>query len=303
MPQKDYLCRRSKSIPASIIPIALIFPFKGRGGYTQPQVGCGGGGEKYAITTMERNIKLVISYNGSRFSGWQDQKTGVTVQGTIEKTLKKILGDKIKLTGCGRTDAGVHAIRYTANFKTTSSRLTPSQIKNALNATLPDDICVKSAQAAKPDFHSRYSAKKKTYKYLIVCGERNPFLNGLVCYVRGGLDLEKIRDTALKFLGEHDFSAFQAAGSEIKNTVRTIYKITVRNQKFTLDPSIKILVVEITANGFLYKMARNIIGTLIYAGKGKLKPEDIPGILKSKDRKKAPPTASASGLYLKHVRY
>ncbi len=252
---------------------------------------------------MERNIKLVISYNGSRFSGWQDQKTGITIQGTIEKALKQILGEKIKLTGCGRTDGRVHAISYTANFRTGSSRLAPQQIKNALNATLPDDICVKSARGAKPDFHSRYSAKEKTYRYLIVRGDRNPFLNGLVCYVRGNLDAEKIRKAAAYFLGEHDFSAFQAAGSEKRNTVRIVSKITIRNEKFTLDPSVKILSVEITANGFLYKMARNILGTLLYVGKSKLQPEDIPGIIKSKDRKKAPPTAPASGLYLKSVRY
>ncbi len=252
---------------------------------------------------MERNIKLIISYNGSRYSGWQDQKTGLTIQGTIEKTLEKILGEEIKLTGCGRTDAGVHAVSYTTNFKTTSKKLTLHDIKNALNATLPEDIRVKKAQTAKPEFHSRYSAKKKTYRYLIVCGDRNPFLKGLVCYARGDLDAEKMKQAAVYFTGEHDFSAFQAAGSEIKNTVRTIHGIKFRNEKFTLDPSVKILSVEITANGFLYKMARNILGTLLYAGKGKLRPEDIPGIIKSGDRKKAPPTAPASGLYLKNVIY
>lgn len=252
---------------------------------------------------MERNIKLVISYNGSRFSGWQNQKTGLTIQGTIEKSLKKILGEDVKLTGCGRTDARVHAISYTANFKTASERLTPQQIKNALNAILPDDVCVKSAGVAKPDFHSRYAAKRKTYRYLIVCGDKSPFLKGLVCYARGDLDTAKIKKAAGYFTGKHDFSAFQAAGSEIKNTVRTIYRIEVRNEKFKLDPSIKILSVEITADGFLYKMARNILGTLIYVGKGRIQPEDVQGIIRSRDRKKAPPTAPAAGLYLKQVLY
>ncbi len=248
------------------------------------------------------NIRLVISYNGTRFSGWQNQKAGLTIQGTIEKTLYKITREKIKLTGCGRTDAGVHAVSYTANFRTRSTLL-PLQIKNALNANLPDDIRIKSVTSAKVSFHSRYSAKRKTYRYLIVCGDKNPFLKGLVCYVKGGLDTTKIRKAAVYFEGRHNFSAFQAAGSEIKSPVRTIYKIKVTNKRFTLDPSVKILSIEITADGFLYKMARNIIGTLLYVGKGKLKPEDIPGIIRSKDRKKAPPTAPASGLYLKDVHY
>jgi tRNA pseudouridine38-40 synthase len=251
---------------------------------------------------MERNIRLVLSYNGSRYSGWQNQKTGLTIQGTIEKSIKKITGEDVKLIGCGRTDAGVHALSYTANFKTQST-LQPTQIKNALNATLPDDIRIKGAVNARQDFHSRYSAKRKTYRYLIVCGEKNPFLKELVCYARSSLNTAKIKRAAKYFEGRHDLSAFQAAGSEIKNTVRTIYKITVSSKRFTLDPSVKILSVEITADGFLYKMARNILGTLLYVEKGKIEPEDIPSIIESKDRKKAPPTAPASGLYLKEVKY
>jgi tRNA pseudouridine38-40 synthase len=251
---------------------------------------------------MERNIRLVLSYNGSRYSGWQNQKTGLTIQGTIEKSIKKITGEDVKLIGCGRTDAGVHALSYTANFKT-QSILQPTQIKNALNATLPDDIRIKGAVNARQDFHSRYSAKRKTYRYLIVCGEKNPFLKELVCYARSSLNTAKIKKAAKYFEGRHDLSAFQAAGSEIKNTVRTIYKITVSSKRFTLDPSVKIISVEITAEGFLYKMARNILGTLLYVGKGKIEPEDIPSIIESKDRKKSPPTAPASGLYLKEVSY
>lgn len=137
----------------------------------------------------------------------------------------------------------------------------------------------------------------------MVCGDKNPFLNGLVCYIRGELNTLKIKKAAGYFIGQHDFSAFQAAGSEIKNTIRTIYRITIKNEKFTLDPSIKVLSVEITADGFLYKMARNILGALIYVGKGNLMPEDIPEIIKSRDRKKSPPTAPAEGLYLKDVQY
>jgi len=249
-----------------------------------------------------KNIELTLSYNGANFSGWQNQKSGRTIQETIEKAIKKITGETVKLTGCGRTDSGVHAISYTANFKT-SSRLAPQQIKNALNATLPDDIRIKTASIAKPDFHSRYDAKRKTYRYLILCGEESPFLKGLVCNVKGELDITRMKKAAAHFLGEHDFSAYQAAGSPIRNTTRHIYRIAIKKEKFTLDPSIKLIAIEITANGFLYKMARNIIGTLLYVGKGKLSPDFIPSILKSLDRRQSPPTAPSSGLYLKQVIY
>jgi len=249
-----------------------------------------------------KNIKLTLSYNGANFSGWQNQKSGRTIQETIEKAIKKITGETVKLTGCGRTDSGVHAISYTANFKT-SSRLAPEQIKNALNATLPEDIRIKTASIAKPDFHSRYDAKRKTYRYLILCGEESPFLRGFVCNVKGELDITRMKKAAAHFLGEHDFSAYQAAGSAIRNTTRKIYKITIKKERFTLDPSIKLIAIEITANGFLYKMARNIIGTLLYVGKGKLSPDAIPSILKSLDRRQSPPTSPSSGLYLKQVIY
>jgi len=249
-----------------------------------------------------KNIRLVIAYNGSRSYGWQRQKEEITIQGTIEKTLKRITGEDVKLTGCGRTDSGVHAISYVANFKT-SSHLTPQQMKNALNANLPSYICIKSAEVVSPEFHSRYSAKKKTYRYLIKTGEKSPFLNGLVCYVKGPLDISRMKKAALHFTGRHNFSAFQASGSSIRNTERTIYKITLREERFTIDPEVKVISIEITADGFLYKMARNIVGTLIWAGLGKLSPEEIPELILSGDRKRVPPTAHPEGLYLKKVVY
>jgi len=250
----------------------------------------------------EKNIKLVLAYNGSRFYGWQKQKDKITVQETIEKALKVITGEDIKINGCGRTDRGVHAISYVANFKT-SSYLTSRQIKNALNANLFPYIFIKSAEVVSPEFHSRYSAKKKTYRYLIKTGEKNPFLNGLVCYVKEPIDIIRMKKAAAYFTGRHNFSAFQASGSSIRDTERTIYKITIKEERFTIDPEVKVISIEITADGFLYKMARNIVGTLIYAGLGKLPPEDIPELIVSCNRKKVPPTAHPEGLYLKKVVY
>lgn len=250
----------------------------------------------------EKNIKLVIAYKGTNFCGWQKQKKGNSIQKTIEKVLQKITGEDIKITGCGRTDSGVHSISYTANFKT-SSYLTPEQIKRALNSNLPPDIYVKSAGLVPDEFHSRYSAKRKTYRYLIICGERNPFLQGLACYVKTNLNIENMKKAAKYFKGRHDFSAFRSSGSKVKNTVRNIYSIKIKEEKFTIDPEVKIISIEITADGFLYKMARNIAGTLIYAGQGKLSPEDIPELIASGDRRKIPPTAPPEGLYLKKVFY
>ncbi|MCM8821074.1 MAG: tRNA pseudouridine(38-40) synthase TruA [Candidatus Omnitrophica bacterium] len=250
----------------------------------------------------EKNVKLVISYNGSRFYGWQRQKKEKSIQETIEKALKKITGEDIKLIGCGRTDSKVHAISYTVNFKTVS-HLTAEQIKKALNANLPYDIYVKSAEVVSSKFHSRYSAKKKIYRYLIICGERSPFLNDFACYIKEKLDIKNMRKAAGYFRGKHNFSAFQASGSSVKDTIRTIYKISIKKEKFTLDPEVHLISIEITADGFLYKMARNIIGTLIYAGLGKLSIEEIPEIIASEDRKMVPPTAPPEGLYLKKVIY
>ncbi|MCX8081814.1 MAG: tRNA pseudouridine(38-40) synthase TruA [bacterium] len=250
----------------------------------------------------EKNIKLIITFNGNKFYGWQRQTEKSSIQGTIEKILKKITGEDIKLIGCGRTDSKVHAISYTANFKT-KSHLTPEQIKRALNSNLPSDIYIKDAKVVSPDFHSRYSAKKKTYRYLILNCEKSPFLQGFVCYVKEKLDINTMKKSAKYLTGEHDFSAFQSAGSSIKNTIRKVYNITIKKEKISIAPDIKVISIEITADGFLYKMARNIIGTLIYAGLGKIPPEDIPELITLKDRKKVPPTAPPEGLYLKKVYY
>lgn len=250
----------------------------------------------------DKNIKLVIVYNGKRFYGWQRQKDKSSVQETIEKILKKITEEDIKLIGCGRTDSKVHALSYTANFKTRSN-LSGDQIKKALNSNLPSDIYIKSAELVSSEFHSRYSAKKKTYRYLISDGKKSPFLQGFVFYIKNTLDIKQMEKAAKYFIGKHNFSAFQAAGSSIKDTTRTIYKISIKRERFTLDPELRIISIEITADGFLYKMARNIIGTLIYTGLGKISPESIPELIKSGDRKKVPPTAPPEGLYLKKVYY
>jgi len=248
-----------------------------------------------------KNVKISLSFDGTHFYGWQKQKDKTTVQEEIEKGIKKITGVETKITGCGRTDAGVHAINYVANFKI-ETRLTPEEIKNALNSVLPEEIFIKKVEFVEENFHSRYSAKRKTYLYLI-SNQKTPFLKNKSFYLKGNLDIDKMKKAAKYFIGKKDFSSFKAAGSSVKNPVREIFKITINKENFCLDPDVKILKIEIEGDGFLYKMARNIVGTLIEVGRGKIEPEEVKKIIEKKDRKFAPPTAPSCGLYLKEVKY
>lgn len=249
----------------------------------------------------KRNIKLVVSYDGSKFFGWQKQKGCSTIQETLENCIEKILKEEVVVVGCGRTDAKVHAISYVANF-TTSKNLTSENLKRAINSEITHNILVKEAEEVDDTFHSRFDAKKKIYRYLL-SNVRTPFFKDYVAYIKSVVDIEKMEEATSFFCGEHNFKAFQASGSNIKNTIRRIYKIKIKKENFLIDRSIKVIAIEITANGFLYKMARNIVGTLIYVGQGKLLPETIPQFIKSQDRKLIPPTAKPEGLYLKKVYY
>lgn len=250
---------------------------------------------------MIRNIKLIFSFDGSNFSGWQKQKNKRSVQETIEEALKKITQEKIKVIGCGRTDSRVHAINYVANFKT-NSKIPVENFKKAINSFLAPEIYVKKVEDVSLSFHSRYDAKRKTYIYLISLS-KCPFLKNYAYFYEREIDLEKMTEAKKYILGKHDFSSFMAAGSEVKNTVREIFKIEIKKNFFFLDKSINLIEIEIEGDGFLYKMVRNIVGTLIYAGIGKITPSDIKKIIEAKDRKIAPPTAPPDGLYLKKVSY
>jgi len=250
---------------------------------------------------MRRNIKLTFSFDGSNFSGWQKQKNKRSVQETIEETLKKITQEKIKVIGCGRTDSGVHAINYVANFRT-NSKIPCENFKKAINSFLAPEIYIKKVEDAHLDFHSRYDAKRKTYIYLMSLS-KCPFLKNYAYFYEREIDIEKMIEGKKYFYGKHDFKSFMAAGSEVKNTVREIFKIEIKKKLFFLDKSINLIEVEIKGDGFLYKMVRNIVGTLIYTGIGKITSSDIEKIIETKDRKIAPPTAPSQGLYLKKVSY
>ncbi|MBU2541088.1 MAG: tRNA pseudouridine(38-40) synthase TruA [Candidatus Omnitrophica bacterium] len=257
-----------------------------------------------------RNIKLSISYDGTNYCGWQVQKNRGerrSIQGVIEKTLKKILQERVRLIGSGRTDAGVHALGQVANFKTTST-IEAVNIKRALNSLLPQDIKISSASEVDLGFHSQHGAKLKTYQYLILNSrDSNPLLFRYVHQVAFSLDIPLMAAELRLLRGRHNFKSFCASGSKVKSTTRTVKKLALRTSaKFSawdLMNKARLVIISIEADGFLYNMVRNIVGTLIDIGRGHLKKGDMKRILKAKDRRLAGSTAPAKGLYLCEVKY
>ena len=244
------------------------------------------------------NIKLTIAYDGTRYGGWQIQKNARTIQEEIEKALKKILKEKVRVTASGRTDSGVHAKAQVANFKT-KENFPLVKLQAALNSSLPRDISVINIKKIASRFHSQYDAKSKLYRYTILNGRiEDPFLRNHYYKVPYRLDTALMRKEARVLYGRHDFRSFQAKSglSTVKNTVRTVKRITIKKDN-------KFLHIEIEANGFLHNMVRNIAGTLIEIGRGYLPRGSMKKILRSKDRRKAGPTAPAKGLTLIRVRY
>jgi tRNA pseudouridine38-40 synthase len=242
-----------------------------------------------------RNIKITIQYNGKNYCGWQKQNNSPGIQGTIEKAIFDITREEVKITGSGRTDAGVHALGQVANFKT-NSQIPVDRIPNALNAKLPKDISIVKAEEVDEDFHSRYSAKKKTYRYQIYNSlYRSPIYADISYPVKYDLDIDKMKKEAKSLIGTYDFKGFMSSGSSVIDTVRTIYNIEVSKSE-------DLIIIEIEGNGFLYNMVRIIAGTLVDIGRGRIT-ENMSTIIKSKSRSMAGHTAPAHGLFLKKVDY
>lgn len=242
-----------------------------------------------------RNLKLTIQYDGTKYCGWQKQPSSSGIQGTIEYAIYEITKEKVNITGSGRTDAGVHALGQVANFKTNSS-IPIAKIPDALNAKLPKDISIIDCQEVSDDFHSRYSATGKIYRYLIYNKPyRSPLYKDISYHVRYELDIEKMRSEAKSLLGTHEFKGFMSSGSSVKDTVRTIHNISINN-------SGDLIVLEVEGNGFLYNMVRIIVGTLVDIGRGRID-KSLGEIIASQDRGEAGHTAPAHGLFLKKVHY
>ncbi|QXM07344.1 tRNA pseudouridine(38-40) synthase TruA [Crassaminicella indica] len=243
-----------------------------------------------------KNVKLIIEYDGTNFSGWQIQPNARTVQEVIEKSLEKIMKKPVKINGSGRTDAGVHALGQVANFCEKFS-IPVEKIPLALNALLPKEISIKNAIEVPKDFHARYNAVGKEYIYKIYNGAiRSPILRNYTYFVPKPLNIEKMKMACDYFVGEHDFKGFMASKSGVVDTIRNIYALQVYKKD-------EILIIKAIGNGFLYNMVRIIAGTLVDVGIGKIKVEDIPYIIKSGKREKAGHTAPPQGLYLSKVFY
>ena len=245
---------------------------------------------------MMRKIAIILSYDGTNYHGWQMQANSVSIQGVLTSAASSLFNEEIKITGCGRTDSGVHAKMYVASFDT-SSEIPLDRIAYGLNSMLPPDISVKCAFVVDDEFHPVHSCIEKEYTYYIYTDTvRDPFLENRALHYRYPFDLERVRAAAAHFVGTHDFSSVRSLGTPVKSTVRTVFKCDVTKEN-------NIISVRISANGFLYNMARAIVGTLLDVASGKISPEDIPDILKSCDRSRAGATAPAHGLYMTNVVY
>ena len=243
-----------------------------------------------------RNIKLIIEYDGKKFGGWQKQPTKLNIQGEIEQAIKEITGETVELYASGRTDAGVHSFGQVANFKTNSD-IEIEKIPYALNSKLKKSIVIKSAEEVDERFHARYNCKGKKYRYIINNSTHGSAIyRDLEYHFPQKLDTNKMNEAIKYFEGEHDIKGFRSSGTSSKDSVRTIYKAELKQEN-------ERIIIELTGNGFMYNMVRIIAGTLVDVGLGKTNPEDIPEIIKSKDRKKAGKTLPAHGLYLVEVYY
>jgi tRNA pseudouridine38-40 synthase len=254
---------------------------------------------------MVRNLKIVVAYDGSQFSGWQVQPDRPTVQGALAEALKRVTGEQVLPQGSGRTDAGVHALAQVASIQTTSSIPSENLLK-AMNSLLPAAVRVLDVADMPDDFHARYGAKAKTYEYRIYRGEIcPPFSVNFVTHHPYPLDEAAMSEAATRVIGEHDFTSFAAVDPEKRlpedtgegrGNVRTIVSSEWHRNG-------EELVYRVRGNGFLHHMVRNLVGTFLLVGKGTLKPEDLDRILAAKLRSAAGPTAPAEGLYLVSVEY
>jgi tRNA pseudouridine38-40 synthase len=260
-----------------------------------------------------RNIKLVIEYDGTNYHGWQIQPNSITIQGVLEDKLSMITKSWAKITGAGRTDAGVHALGQVANFGT-DSKMKPEDFKAALNSVLPKDIVIKHVQEVDADFSARYSAKSRTYVYTILNETtHSAFLWNYTHFFPYPIDLYSMTEACKVLLGAHDFSSFASTGDPVRSFVRIVTDARILDtENLMLDTGCRMPVFNmkrrlihfiIEANGFLRCMVRAIAGTLLEIGRGKIPYEKMQEILEARDRKTAGPNLPAKGLCLVRVKY
>lgn len=241
-------------------------------------------------------IALGVEYDGGNFCGWQTQPLGGAVQDALQTSLSRLAAEPIRLLCAGRTDAGVHATAQVVHFETTAQRPLSAWVRG-VNTGLPDSIAVRWAQPVSPEFHARFSARGRRYRYLLLNRPERPGLwSGKVGWYHAPLDVSTMQAAARRLLGTHDFSAFRAAGCQAVSPVKTLTEVGLVRQG-------QLLIFDFAGNAFLHHMVRNLVGSLVEIGKGKHPPEWIDVLLAQRDRREAAPTFAASGLYLTGIDY
>ncbi|HJX34124.1 MAG TPA: tRNA pseudouridine(38-40) synthase TruA [Desulfatiglandales bacterium] len=245
----------------------------------------------------KKNLKMIVEYDGTRYHGWQRQKGDLTIQTVIEDSIRTMVGERVTLTGSGRTDTGVHALYQVCNF-ITGSGIKPDSMKRGLNSLLPDDIRIRRIEYVPLDFHARYSAKSKVYEYRILNRkDANVFSRHYTWHIRDELDIEAMRRSISVLIGRHDFSSFRSSPSVNKDPVREMIRAELHGPRQGLISFL------FEANGFLRHMVRNIIGTVVEVGKGKISLDEFQVIFQSHNRINAGIKAPPQGLFLKMVKY
>ncbi|MDE2309380.1 MAG: tRNA pseudouridine(38-40) synthase TruA [Betaproteobacteria bacterium] len=241
-------------------------------------------------------IALGVEYDGSPFFGWQSQADGHTVQDALQAALGGIADDPIAIIAAGRTDTGVHALEQVVHFDTQAERPLSAWVRGA-NALLPESIAVLWAHAVPDQFHARFSAQARGYQYVLINRPvRSAVHHGKVGWFHAPLDVEAMREAAQYLLGEHDFSAFRSSECQAKTPVKNLAQLDIQNSGDTL-------IFDLTADAFLHHMVRNIVGCLVYVGKGKHPPQWMKEVLESRNRNQAAPTFAPDGLYLRRIQY
>ena len=243
-----------------------------------------------------KKVLLTIKYDGTAYHGWQIQPNAITVQEVLQETLSKMLGTKTGVTGCSRTDAGVHANEFCCHL-TCDESIPDTAFLRGLNALLPQDISVISCKDVEEDFHARYSAKGKTYVYRILNSKvKDAFLSRYTWHIERPLDVAKMQKFCDLIVGTHDFYAFSSSGRTVEDTVRTVSECKVQREGDVIS-------IKITANGFLYNMVRIIVGTAVEVSDGKINPQETAKTFELKDRSLCGVTAPPQGLFLEKVYY
>lgn len=243
-----------------------------------------------------KNIKLTIEYDGTNYSGWQIQNNAITIEQVLEDNLEEITGEKVKVIGSSRTDAGVHARGFVGNF-VTESKIPSDRFRNILNGKLPEDIVILNSEEVDLSFNARFDSKGKTYSYTVLSTQQRPAIGrNYVYYLRKNVDLALMKEASIQFIGTHDFAAFKSSGGNTKTTVRTISSLDVVKQG-------DYITLSITGDGFLYNMVRIIAGTLMEVGLNKIEANSIKDVILSRDRRRAGPCLPPGGLCLEKVYY